>query len=296
MPLGNKREIRNTLHAAILRVGPRYDLPLGAFLFALIFCIDYMTAYRINTLALYLIPIIFITVSRGLCYGLPMSVLCAISQTATDVLTGFPDGDSAGLMVFNTFITALNFIAFVMLLSELLNAYKKEFVTSRVDELTKISNRRDFYERAEIELCRCKRFDKPFNILLIDSDNFKVLNDTLGHFVGDKALQTIATTISDNIRKIDLVARFGGDEFAVMLPEISMQDAQCVAHKLREKLNAAMRANNWSITCSIGFVSSRDYTLSLEQLLHKADMAMYASKRQGKDCVTGETTCQGATD
>jgi len=269
---------------------------LGAFLFALIFCIDYMTAYRINTLALYLIPIIFITVSRGLCYGLPMSVLCAISQTATDVLTGFPDGDSAGLMVFNTFITALNFIAFVMLLSELLNAYKKEFVTSRVDELTKISNRRDFYERAEIELCRCKRFDKPFNILLIDSDNFKVLNDTLGHFVGDKALQTIATTISDNIRKIDLVARFGGDEFAVMLPEISMQDAQCVAHKLREKLNAAMRANNWSITCSIGFVSSRDYTLSLEQLLHKADMAMYASKRQGKDCVTGETTCQGATD
>lgn len=289
--LNNKNLFRNTLLSRIQRVGPRYDIPVSALLFLVVAYIDYITTYRINTLALYLIPIVFITISRGFWYGIVLSIVCAISQTTTDIATGLPDDSPIGLIVFNTFVTVLNFVAFTIILSELHNAYRIERISSRFDELTGIANRRHFYEVAECEFERCKRFNKPFNLLLIDGDNFKELNDTLGHSIGDKALQTIANTISQNIRKIDLVVRMGGDEFAVMLPEISAEDTQRVAFKLREKLNEAMSVNNWSMTCSIGTVSSSDHTLSLAQLLHEADMAMYSSKSQGKDRVTCGVAC-----
>ena len=289
--VSNKNLLRNTLLSRIQRVGPRYDIPVSAFLFLVVAYIDYITTYRINTLALYLIPIVFITISRGFWYGIVLSIVCTISQTTTDIATGLPDDSPIGLIIFNTFVTVLNFVAFTIILSELHNAYRIERISSRFDELTGIANRRHFYEVAECEFERCKRFNKPFNLLLIDGDNFKELNDTLGHSIGDKALQTIASTISQNIRKIDLVVRMGGDEFAVMLPEISAEDTQHVAFKLREKLNEAMSANNWPMTCSIGTVSSSDHTLSLAQLLHEADMAMYSSKSQGKDRVTCGVVC-----
>jgi len=260
-------------------------------LYLVVAYIDYITAYKINTLALYLLPIIFITITRGIYYGITLSAICSISQTTTDISTGFPDGGSFILVIFNTFVTLLNFTAFTLILSELVNAYKTERMNSRFDELTSIPNRRHFYEVAECELERCRRFNKPFNLLLIDVDNFKVLNDSFGHFIGDKALQTLASTLSQNIRKVDLVARLGSDEFAVMLPEISAQATHCVASKLRDMLNAAMRANQWPTTCSIGSITSSNHTLTLEQLLHEADMAMYASKRQGKDRVSSGISC-----
>ncbi|WP_243310930.1 GGDEF domain-containing protein [Fundidesulfovibrio agrisoli] len=252
--------------------------------------LDYLTTYEISVAILYLLPVFVATVSTGLRGGLVTSLACSASRTITDILSG-EVVSSAFSLYSNFFITFLVFASFAWLLCELHETYLEEARASRTDELTGIANRKHFYEAATLELDRCRRFGKPLNLLIVDADNFKTLNDTRGHLTGDKALQVIAQTIVKNVRSIDLVARLGGDEFAVLLPEIGPEETRTVADKIHNMVLRAMRENGWPLTCSVGAVSCQDHSASLETILHKADMAMYESKRTGKDRITEDNSC-----
>lgn len=155
---------------------------------------------------------------------------------------------------------------------------------STTDELTGVANRRHFLDLAGAEIKRAARLRHPVSIALIDVDEFKEINDTHGHAAGDAALQTLARTFEQHIREIDLFARFGGDEFALLLPEADVRVAREAAERVRrslETLKMDLDGSQASITISIGVSGLEPDDGSVDTLLARADRALYRAKRTG---------------
>jgi diguanylate cyclase (GGDEF)-like protein len=122
-------------------------------------------------------------------------------------------------------------------------------------------------------------------VAVIDCDNFKAVNDTLGHLEGDRLLQAIAEELQQSVRKTDVTARMGGDEFAVLLPDTSHDQAQQLVERLRLSLAQRMRQNNWPVTFSMGVAVYATPPKSVDSLIHGADVLMYSVKQDRKDAV-----------
>lgn len=157
-----------------------------------------------------------------------------------------------------------------------------------IDALTGVANRRHFFDLARREVERAERYHHPLSLLMIDIDHFKQFNDTYGHVAGDQALRAIAAHLRDNLRENDIIGRFGGEEFLVLLPETGGKQAFRVAERLRAAIGVrpvTTDAGEVSLSVSIGVVSCRSagQALSLEQLLKRADEALYLAKRQGRN-------------
>ncbi|MCW2526004.1 MAG: sensor diguanylate cyclase, partial [Pseudonocardiales bacterium] len=158
------------------------------------------------------------------------------------------------------------------------------------DALTGVPNRRAFDQMLRTQWRRCIREAEPVSILMIDIDNFKGFNDTFGHLVGDDVLCAVARALSNALRVSgDFLARFGGEEFAVILPGSDRDNAITVATRLLESVRAVTvrQADDWALSVSIGATSwhpGEAATKSTEALAH-ADRALYAAKRAGKDRV-----------
>jgi diguanylate cyclase (GGDEF)-like protein/PAS domain S-box-containing protein len=160
------------------------------------------------------------------------------------------------------------------------------------DHLTGIGNRRAFFDSAEIELRRWRRVPRPLSLLMIDADYFKKINDAHGHPVGDAVLRHIAGVMGATFRQIDVVARIGGEEFAVLLPSADLAGAQRVAERMRAALDtqpAPTDAGPVRCTVSIGIAVMDESTLSVEALLKRGDDALYAAKHSGRNRVCGPT-------
>jgi diguanylate cyclase (GGDEF)-like protein/PAS domain S-box-containing protein len=161
------------------------------------------------------------------------------------------------------------------------------------DHLTGIGNRRAFFDAAENELRRWRRMPRPLSLLLIDADHFKKINDTHGHPAGDAVLRHIARLMGDTFRQIDVVARIGGEEFAVLLPSADLASALRVAELLRAKLEAQRAptdAGPVGCTVSIGVATMDEHIPNVEVLFKRADEALYAAKNSGRNRVCGPTT------
>jgi len=160
---------------------------------------------------------------------------------------------------------------------------------STIDPLTGLFNRNFFFAAVGREIARCARSGRGFCLLMMDLDDLKAINDRLGHFQGDRVLRGVGDVITDGVRRIDTAARYGGDEFVVLLPETDPTGAFVLAEKIRLGVNAMTidlpNAANPSI--SIGVVSYPGDGRTADELMISADNAMYASKRAGKDRVTG---------
>ncbi len=169
--------------------------------------------------------------------------------------------------------------------NRLQEALAKEKELARVDPLTHVWNRRAFFEQAEIEISRAWRYSRPLCVAYLDIDNFKQVNDTLGHSTGDVLLVTLASTLRAELRASDLIARMGGDEFAVLLPEIDAASAELVLKKVQKSLLETVEQNGWNVTFSIGAASFAKPPGSLEAMIRVADEAMYAVKAHGKNDV-----------
>lgn len=170
--------------------------------------------------------------------------------------------------------------------SRLKSLLAKEQDLARIDPLTTVPNRRAFYEALEKERVRSLRYRRPCTIAYLDLDNFKKVNDSLGHAVGDELLVEVAASLKSNLRASDYVGRLGGDEFAILLPETDATAAKLVLHKLRLRLLEEMKNHSWKVTFSIGAATFLDPPASLDVMIRLADETMYAIKAQGKDNVS----------
>lgn len=170
---------------------------------------------------------------------------------------------------------------------ELLNLSSKLDYLSRKDYLTGLSNRRDMFERLRNELSRLERSGRVFSVLIADIDNFKSINDSYGHECGDHCLKEIANTFSTNTQKRDTVARWGGEEFLIFLPETTGDQAKVTAERLRlaiERLLITFEENTIHTTTSIG-VAEYVPGQTLNTLINNADRQLYLAKSRGRNRV-----------
>jgi diguanylate cyclase (GGDEF)-like protein len=177
------------------------------------------------------------------------------------------------------------FAAMSLVISSLHQAFEREKNSAHTDYLTGLPNRRTFIERISTEIERAKRYNRPLTIVYIDLDNFKTLNDRYGHAVGDEALQKIASRLRQNIRASDFVARMGGDEFLLCLPETNGTQAMSSLMHLQTSLNEVTQSQNVSITFSIGAVTYNIPNCSPDEMIKAADHIMYSAKSAGKNTI-----------
>ena len=182
-------------------------------------------------------------------------------------------------------------IALYMAFQDITGRKKKEmklFDQATRDPLTNCYNRRQFEELAMKEVQRSRRYQHPFCLFMIDADHFKNVNDTHGHAVGDLVLQALANCCRMTLRESDIVARFGGEEFVILLPEVSLENAHRVAERLRINISKIVVKNEQNedvrFTVSIGLVSS-EVTDNVEEMLKMADEALYVAKENGRNRV-----------
>lgn len=261
----------------------KYLLTVFCLLVAtLIGVIRYLTGPEFALSLFYILPIALATWYAGRWAGVMVSLISAISWLIAD-LTMLAAFSSALVPYFNEAFRLAVFLIIAFILAKLKSAMDNHKALAGTDPLTAIPNRRAFYDLAEMELNKARRYQKPLSVLYVDIDNFKQINDRLGHHIGDTLLFSAAKMMKSNLRAIDIMGRFGGDEFVVLLAETGAGSVALVARKLKDNLSKLMQNNNWPVTFSIGAVTFENPPDSVEQLINTADLQMYNAKKNGKN-------------
>ncbi|QIZ76580.1 sensor domain-containing diguanylate cyclase [Ferrimonas lipolytica] len=168
------------------------------------------------------------------------------------------------------------------------------------DSLTGIFNRAHFFDLAEQELVRALRTKRPMSVIMLDVDLFKQINDTYGHDCGDRVLHQLAQVCQRALRSIDIVGRYGGEEFVFLLPETSLPDAVALAKRLKGLIAAITVEHNGELvtmTASLGVAALQPHVDTIKELINQADIALYRAKRNGRNLVCyHEQTSAVSTD
>ena len=246
--------------------------------------IDYVTGFELSFSFFYLIPVTMIAWAIGRNTGLTFSVLSASAWLASNLLSG-QNFSNVFIGVWNTLIRFGFYAVVTILVSELRHALEEERLLANTDPLTGALNRRSFNEVAEKRMIISEVNRHPYTMVYIDLDNFKNINDRLGHAEGDLVLKTVVDILHKQIRNTDFLARLGGDEFAILLTDIDQKNAQSIVQRLLSALLEKMKKNEWDITFSIGVVTVLSMPESVDKLVSLTDALMYDVKGRGKNAV-----------
>lgn len=162
--------------------------------------------------------------------------------------------------------------------------FKQTEKLAMVDGLTGVFNRRYMDVSLKKEKNRCDRYEKKFSVLIIDIDDFKKFNDIYGHLFGDRVLQITAQTIREGIRNEDVLCRYGGEEFLVILPETDIEGAEFLGNRLCKFIREKNFLAENKITVSVGVATYPDFGDTEEKVIGEADKALYKAKKSGKNC------------
>jgi diguanylate cyclase (GGDEF)-like protein len=152
---------------------------------------------------------------------------------------------------------------------------------ARIDELTGLWNRRHLMERIQVEIGRHSRYGGAFSLVILDLDSFKAFNDTYGHIEGDRLLKQLGIVLKGAVRDADEAFRYGGDEFAILLPQTSIKDAHEVAERVRRRINSEVKTGSVSMTASLGLASWPVDGIAISEIISAADKALYYAKQRG---------------
>lgn len=212
--------------------------------------------------------------------NLYLSVEAKISSLTKDVQKIF---------YFNLFFSFLITVVITLLILFIIHTNNKKILhLAEFDTLTEVMNRRFFKERFEHFLLLSQRDDKKLSLVFLDIDNFKSINDTFGHSMGDKVLKLFSSIIKTHLRATDLIGRWGGEEFIILLINCDLEEAKIITNKLRQSIendNSLRQLVNHSITASFGLTQAKKDDTS-DLIIQRADEAMYISKKEGKNKFT----------
>ncbi|MBF0123633.1 MAG: GGDEF domain-containing protein [Candidatus Omnitrophica bacterium] len=228
----------------------------------------------------YLIPIILASALVSRSAGAWMSVVCATVWFLVDVGAGSIDYWHAISPYWNALVRLFFFLMVVGVIS-LNKSLQKEKSRARVDLLTGILNRRAFYELSRQEMARSRRYHRPLSLVFFDLNGFKQVNDRYGHRTGDKILRCVGASIRKNIREGDIAARWGGDEFAVLLPETEYKGAMRFVNRLNKALVHIAEQEVKGVKASFGIKTYAVAPVSVDEMVKAADELMYSAKRAG---------------
>ncbi|HUK13491.1 MAG TPA: GGDEF domain-containing protein [Thermoanaerobaculaceae bacterium] len=275
------------LLAFLARRSRGFILLAGALLILLLGVVNYLTGPELRFYVFYWLPIAMVAWFAGQRWGYAAVVAsgaCWALANGTEWLAERPS-----VLVWNTAVSVLSFALLAHLIARLRLLVDQEHETARTDYLTGIANARAMSEALQAEIGRARRRGAPLTLAYVDLDDFKQVNDRLGHEAGDRALAAIAQAIRGNLRAGDSVARIGGDEFAFLLPETDQAQAPAVVDRVLARMREAVTRARLSITFSVGAVTCRGFDGTAEELLRRADGLMYEAKQGGKDAVRSAT-------
>ena len=246
--------------------------------------IDVISGIQIRVFPLYFLPLIYGAWHVGKAGTIAFSLIATCLWVLAQVLSG--------QIYSHTYIWTINFLtqgSAFLLVSLLFNRLHKSLVNerelSRTDALTGLPNRLSFQNHAGILLSFCARKKLPVSLAFIDLDNFKQVNDRFGHHEGDRILIKVAGILAASFRSSDLLARMGGDEFVIFLPDTKDDVANSVLETVRVQLNQTPELMAHSVTASIGLVSYDAAPIDLKDMIKLADQLMYVVKSEGKNRV-----------
>lgn len=242
---------------------------------------DYETGVELRLYPLYFLPISLAAWHAGRRGGL----LLALASTAAWAWSNHLAGrvlEWTTVTLFNGLSQFIAFATIAFLTATLRRQLEDERRASRADALTGAANSRAFYEVASVELARARRYGRPVSVAYLDLDDFKLVNDRLGHRGGDALLKRVSDALRGAVRQVDTVARLGGDEFVVLLPETGPQGAASAAQKLAQVARQDVDGVG-TVTASIGAVTFETLPASVDDLVARVDALMYEAKRAGKD-------------
>jgi diguanylate cyclase (GGDEF)-like protein len=238
---------------------------------ALIGVADSTFSIAVRLTVLYLVPVATAAWFGGRAVGVAIAVLAGLTQLVVDLRA--PDGHWA-LQLWDLAADVLVYLGAALLLSTLRARLEQADRDARTDALTGLRNARAFRDAADAELSRSRRYGHPLSVALIDLDGFKRVNDTYGHGAGDDVLRGVARYLESRVRATDVVARIGGDEFALLLPETDRDAAVAAMHHVGDGTDLG----GHPIRFSIGCVSYPTEPPPLDTVLAEADQAMYRQK------------------
>lgn len=276
------------LFQQVSRQHPLVLFVVGLIGVVLVASADYLTGYDRAFGFFYLFPVAFVAWFVGERTGIVISCVSALAWHVVN-MEGIAPFSSSAVLYWNSATRLGFFLVVALLLSRLKNAMERESALSRTDFLTSALNSRAFSEIGKAEILRARRHGHPFTVIYIDLDNFKVVNDTLGHSVGDALLRHVVNTLRGTVRATDLIARLGGDEFAVLLPETDGEAAKVLVSKLREHLLNAMQDRGWPVTFSVGVLTCVSPPVNVDEMIRLADVLMYEAKKTGKNAIRYST-------
>ena len=248
---------------------------LGLLAVGLLGMIDRIAENQLLSCMFCFIPIMLVTWFGGIWIGIMTSVAGTLVILSTYLVTG------TSTSYWNTGVKLGSFLMLASVLSALKSSLEHEREFGRTDFLTGIANRRSFTELAEMEIHRARRYDRPFTMIYIDLDDFKMVNDRFGHAMGDKLLRSLAQAIHKKIRTTDLVARLGGDEFGILLPETGSEVAELIVRRLQDA-GVTLQKKGCPMPFSMGVVTFLEPPASVDEILTTSDTVMYAAKKNGK--------------
>lgn len=255
---------------------------LALSLVVLIAALYYATDALLAVSIFYFVPIAIAAWSSGRLAAVTIALISAGLLAIVDIESGVilrnPDFTPV-----NEILRWLLFTLIALMLAALKETADHHRNTARVDDLTGISNRRTFQEFAELEIARARRTGKPITIAFTDIDDFKLINDSCGHQAGDRLLAQTAELMKKNIRAVDRVARFGGDEFVLLLSETDFAAAEQVMKRLKADLSSMATANAWPVSFSTGVYTFVRPPESVDDMISRADKLMYTVKQTGKN-------------
>ncbi len=260
-----------------MRTGPAGALAAAVALVLLAGIGDRLTRDDVAFTLIYLAPVALAAWRVGLAGGLAVAALAAATSLAASQASLSP-----AVRFWNVATELSVFGLLAALLADLRRRLALESERALTDPLTGVANRRALLKALREELERVRRHRRPLTLALLDLDDFKRVNDTLGHAAGDEVLATVAHVLRRRLRGVDTVARVGGDEFALLLPETAAHESAALLEELLRLVPGALAPGGFAVGLSVGAVTFEAPPASVEEALGQVDELLYAVKRQGK--------------
>jgi diguanylate cyclase (GGDEF)-like protein len=241
---------------------------------------DYVSADDVAFTLVYLAPVALAAWEAGRTSGMVIAAAAALGALVGNL--GHVPPLSPAVQFWNLLTELGVFATMATLLASLKQRLAIESERTLTDVLTGLKNRRGFQEAAQAEIERARRNQQPFTLALVDLDDFKHVNDTLGHEAGDAVLVAVSDLLRERLRVVDVVCRVGGDEFALLLPETSNSEAATAFRDLLQRVSRSLRQRGWPVGLSLGAMTFNSAPRSLDAALRGADTLLYEAKRAGK--------------
>jgi diguanylate cyclase (GGDEF)-like protein len=270
-----------TIFNMLARKTKGYIWLLSFLSLSILFSIEYLLRSYIDLVPLYIIVVLLASwygsSKTGISLSIIISAFLLISSSGDELSYFYNNSRIAVIFVVNLLVA--------ILVTNFRNVYGFEAEAADTDTLTGVHSLRSFYAEIANEILRSRRYEHRFSLAYIDVDDFKKINDTLGHHEGDRLLIELANCLTTSLRATDTVARIGGDEFVCLMPETEETQAKSAILNVESSLKKRMSKKNWNVSFSIGLVTFDTLPEDVHEALKVADELMYSVKKSKKNAI-----------